>query len=59
MATSPATPELKPLPWWVSFSINSGIGAIHQALRNPQYAANLKEALLELRDAINASYPGE
>jgi len=61
MAT-PATPAPvtpRPLPWWVSFTINSGIAAVHQVLHNPGYAATLKEVLIELRDAISATYPGE
>lgn len=56
----PATdPTPKPLPWWVSMSINTGIAGIHMALRNPQYAATLKEVMYELRDAINLTYGPE
>jgi hypothetical protein len=58
MGTTPA-PNPKPLPWWVSMSINSGIAAIHMALRNPQYAAMLQEVMYELRDAINLTYGPE
>ena len=47
------------LPWWVSFSINSGIAALHLALRNPHYAATLQETMLELRQAIDATYGPE
>jgi len=61
---APAVPTLEPptpqpLPWWVSFSINSGIAALHLALRNPHYAATLRETMLELRTAIDVSYGPE
>lgn len=49
----------KPLPWWVSFSINTGIAAVHQALRNPAYAATEREIMLELYQAIGAAYAGD
>lgn len=52
---APVAPP-KPLPWWVAFAINSGMVAIRQALHNPQQAANLKESMLDLRNAINATY---
>lgn len=48
-----------PLPWWVSMSINSGIAALHMALRNPHYAATLQETMYELREAINVTYGPE
>jgi len=66
MSTTPATnpnpqPAVSaiPLPWWVSFSINSGIAALHLALRNPHYAATLQETMYELRQAIDATYGPE
>jgi hypothetical protein len=40
-------------------SINSGIAALHMALRNPHYAATLQETMYELRDAINLTYGPE
>lgn len=46
-------------PWYVQFAINSGIVTLHQVLHNPNQAAYLKDVLLQLRDAINATYPGE
>jgi hypothetical protein len=49
----------KPIPWWVTMSINTGIAAIHMALRTPQYAATLQEVMYELRDAINLTYGPE
>ena len=49
----------QPLPWWVSFSINNGIMIIHQVLHNPGQALTLQGTLLALRDAINATYPGQ
>lgn len=62
--STPVTPQAtnivpQPLPWWVSFAINSGIVAIHQVLHNPHQAATLHDVLIQLRDAINATYPGE
>ena len=48
-----------PLPWWVSMSINSGIAALHMALRNPEYAATLQETMVELRQAIDLTYGPE
>lgn len=63
MSETPAatpTPNVpSPLPWWVSFSINSGIAALHLALRNPHYAATLQETMMELRQAIDATYGPE
>jgi hypothetical protein len=49
----------QPLPWWVSFTIQSGIAGIHQVLSHPGQAATLQGVLLQLRDAINAAYPGQ
>ena len=56
-ATTPAVPKAP--PWWVQFSINSGIVALHQVLHSPSQAEYLKVTMLELRDAINSTYPGE
>lgn len=58
--TTPAsTVQPSAPPWYVQFAINSGIVALHQALHNPSQAAYLKTVLLELRDAISATYAGE
>jgi len=37
----------------LAFTIIKGI------IKNPAHAATLKTQLLEIRDAINAAYPGE
>lgn len=47
------------LPWWISFTIQTGIGALHLALRNPGYAAKEKEIFLELYTAIKLTYAGD
>lgn len=39
--------------------INLGISAILTVVKNPAKAAHLKAALLKVRNAINACFPGE
>lgn len=39
--------------------INLGISAILTAVKNPTKAASLKKALLKVRNAINAAFPGD
>lgn len=61
LVSQPSVAEAEPVapPWYVGFAINSGIMALHQVLHNPHQAAYLKSTLLQLRDTISATYPGE
>lgn len=40
------------------FIITMVLGIIHTVIKNPAKAAELKTALLEVRDEINTLYPG-
>lgn len=42
-----------------TLGINFALQAIHAAIKNPAHAAALKSRFIEIRDAINALYPGE
>lgn len=42
-----------------TLGINFALQAVHAAIKNPAHAATLKDSLLQVRDAINALYPGE
>jgi len=42
---------------WLSFAINTVLFAIRSAFKNPKKAEELREQLLNVRDAINLLYP--
>ena len=42
-----------------TLAISVILAAIKEAVKNPERAATLKRALIKVRDAINALYPGE
>jgi len=42
---------------WYSLAVNVIMSAISAAVKNPQKRAELKDKLLEVRDAINQLYP--
>lgn len=44
---------------WFSLAVNTILTAITSATKNAKKRAELREKLLELRDAINALYPGK
>lgn len=39
--------------------LNFGLNIIKSLVKNPAHAAGLKSHLIEIRDGINALYPGE
>lgn len=42
--------------FWEQFAINAGIGAIVGAVRNPDKAASIKDAMGHLVDTVCAAY---
>jgi hypothetical protein len=44
---------------WFKLGLGFVLAAITEAVKNPQKKLSLKEKLLDLRNQINALYPGE
>ena len=45
--------------FWITFAIGVVLSAVKSAIKNPQSMAQEKAILLEIRNDINALYPGE
>ena len=44
---------------WENLGISLILASIKEAVKNPEKALSLQKALIKIRDAINALYPGE
>ena len=47
------------LSFWEHFAIQTGLGILRAALKDPKKQQVLQTTLLALRDEINATYPGQ